>query len=89
MSVEAISWALHLAPVPVGRGGQPPSACKYSSAWPTMRGRAARARSRRWPRWCATGLSERTMRACVDRLEAGGDLSGLAEMVTVRSQCRR
>jgi hypothetical protein len=28
-SVEAISWALNLAPVPAGRGGQPSSACKF------------------------------------------------------------
>jgi hypothetical protein len=29
VSVEAISWALNLAPVPAGRGGQPSSACKF------------------------------------------------------------
>ena len=29
MSAEAISWALNLAPVPVGRGGQPSSECKF------------------------------------------------------------
>jgi hypothetical protein len=29
MSVEAISWALNLAPVPAYRGGQPSSACKF------------------------------------------------------------
>ena len=29
MSVEAISWALNLAPVPRDRGGQPSSACKF------------------------------------------------------------
>jgi hypothetical protein len=29
VSVEAISWALNLAPVPVGRGGQSSTACKY------------------------------------------------------------
>ena len=29
MSVEAISWALNLAPVPADRGGQPSSACKF------------------------------------------------------------
>jgi hypothetical protein len=29
MSVEAIPWALNLAPVPADRGGQPSSACKY------------------------------------------------------------
>ena len=29
MSVEAISRALNLAPVPADRGGQPSSACKF------------------------------------------------------------
>jgi hypothetical protein len=29
MSVEAISWALNLAPVPADRGGQPSRACKF------------------------------------------------------------
>jgi hypothetical protein len=29
VSVEAISWALNLAPALAGRGGQPPIACKF------------------------------------------------------------
>jgi hypothetical protein len=29
VSVEAVSWALNLAPVPAGRGGQPSSACRF------------------------------------------------------------
>jgi hypothetical protein len=29
VSVEAISWALNLAPVPADRGGQSASACKF------------------------------------------------------------
>jgi len=29
VSVEAICWALNLAPVPAGRGGQPSTACKF------------------------------------------------------------
>ena len=29
VSVEAISWALNLAPVPADRGGQPSSACRF------------------------------------------------------------
>jgi hypothetical protein len=29
MSVEAISWALNLAPVPADRNWQPSSACKF------------------------------------------------------------
>jgi integrase len=55
VSVEAISWALNLAPVPADRGGQPSSACKflvvllsgyadgatirYSDIYPAMRAR--------------------------------------------------
>ncbi len=74
MSVEAISWALNLAPVPAGRGGQPSSACKFvlvglanhagpdgTGAFPSV---ATLVRY--------TGLSERTVRTCLDRLEAGG-----------------
>jgi hypothetical protein len=74
VSVEAISWALNLAPVPADRGGQPSSACKFvlvglanhagpdgSAAFPSV---ATLARY--------TGLSERTVRTCLDRLEAEG-----------------
>jgi hypothetical protein len=45
VSVEAICWALNLAPVPAGRGGQPSTACKFvlvglaSHAGPARRGR--------------------------------------------------
>ncbi len=74
MSVEAISWALNLAPVPADRGGQPSSACKFvlvglanhtgpdgSCAFPAVRTLMR-----------YTGLSERTVRACLGRLEAAG-----------------
>lgn len=74
MSVEAISWALNLAPVPADRGGQPSSACKSvlvglanhvcpdgGAAFPSV---ATLVRY--------TGLSERTVRACLDRLQAEG-----------------
>ena len=74
MSVEAISWALNLAPVPADRGGQPSSACKFvlvglanhagpdgTGAFPSV---ATLVRY--------TGLSERTVRTCLDRLEAAG-----------------
>ena len=77
MSVEAISWALNLAPVPPDRGGQPSSACKFvlvglanhagpdgTGAFPSV---ATLVRY--------TGLSERTIRTCLDRLEAGGIIS--------------
>ena len=77
VSVEAISWALNLAPVPVDRGGQPSSACKFvlvglanhagpdgTGAFPSV---ATLVRY--------TGLSERTVRTCLDRLEAAGIIS--------------
>ena len=77
MSVEAISWALNLAPVPADRGGQPSSACKFvlvglanhagpdgTGAFPSV---ATLVRY--------TGLSERTVRTCLDRLEAAGIVS--------------
>jgi hypothetical protein len=73
MSVEAISWALNLAPVPAGRGGRPWSACKFvlvglanhagpdgTGAFPSV---ATLVRY--------TGLAERTVRTCLDRLAAG------------------
>jgi hypothetical protein len=72
VSVEAISWALNLAPVPVDRGGQASSACKFvlvglanhagpdgAGAFPSV---ATLVRY--------TGLSERTVRTCLDRLAA-------------------
>jgi pyocin large subunit-like protein len=73
VSVEAISWALNNAPVPATRNG-PSSACKFvlvgvanhagpdgSGAFPSV---ATLVRY--------TGLSERTVRTCLDRLEAAG-----------------
>ena len=77
MSVESISWALNLAPVPADRGGQPSSACKFvlvglanhagpdgTGAFPSV---ATLVRY--------TGLSERTVRTCLDRLAAEGIIS--------------
>ncbi len=76
MSVEAISWALNLAPVPADRGGQLSSACKYlvglanhagpdgTGAFPSV------ATLGRY-----TGLSERTVHTCLDRLAAEGIIS--------------
>jgi Helix-turn-helix domain len=74
VSVEAISWALNLAPVPAARGGQPSSACKFvliglanhagpdgTGAFPSV---ATLVRY--------TGPSERTARTCLDRLAAEG-----------------
>jgi hypothetical protein len=74
MSVEAISWALNLAPVPADRRGQPSSACKFvlvglaNHAGPDGSGafRSVATLVR------YTGLSEHTVRTCLDRLEAGG-----------------
>jgi Helix-turn-helix domain len=77
VSVEAISWALNLAPVPADRGGQPSSACKFvlvglanhagpdgTGAFPSV---ATLVRY--------TGLSERTVRTCLDRLRAESIIS--------------
>jgi len=77
VSVEAISWALNLAPVPADRGGQRSSACRFvlvglanhagpdgTGAFPSV---ATLVRY--------TRLSERTVRTCLDRLEAEGIIS--------------
>jgi hypothetical protein len=72
VSVEAISWALNLAPVPADRSGQPSSACKFvlvglaNHAGPD--GSCAFPAVRTLMRY--TGLSERTVRACLGQLEA-------------------
>jgi Helix-turn-helix domain len=74
VSVEAICWALNLAPVPAGRGGQPSSACKFvlvglaNHAGPGGTGAFPSAAT--LVRY--SGLSERTVCTCLDRLEAGG-----------------
>jgi hypothetical protein len=74
MSVEAISWALNLAPVPTDRGGQPSSACKFvlgglaNHAGPD--GACAFPSVATLVRY--TGLSERTVPTCLGRLEAEG-----------------
>jgi hypothetical protein len=74
VSAGAICWALNLAPVPAGRGGQPSGACKFvlvglanhagpdgTGAFPSV---ATLVRY--------TGLAERTVRTCLDRLAAAG-----------------
>jgi Helix-turn-helix domain len=77
VSVEAICWALNLAPVPADRGGQPSSACKFvlvglaNHAGPD--GTAAFPSVATLVRY--TGLSERTVRTCLDRLAAEGIIS--------------
>jgi hypothetical protein len=74
VSVEAMSWVLNLAPVPADRGGQPSSACKFvlvglaNHAGPD--GTGAFPPVATLVRY--TGLSERTVRTCLDRLEAEG-----------------
>ena len=74
MSVDAISWALNLAPVPADRGGQPSSACKFvlvGLGQPRRAGRHGRVLSvATLVRY--TGLAERTVRACLDRLQTAG-----------------
>ena len=81
MSVEAISWALNLAPAPAARGGQPSSACKFvlaglaNHAGPD--GAGAFPSVRTLIRY--TGLSERTLRTRMDRLESPGHVVGCRE----------
>jgi hypothetical protein len=83
VSVEAISWALNLAPVPADRGGPPSTACKFvlvglanhagpdgTGAFPSV---ATLVRY--------TGLSERTVRTCLDRLEAEGIIAPCAPAI--------
>ncbi len=78
MSVEAISWALNLAPVPADSSGQPSSASKFvlvglanhaspdgSCAFPSVRTLTR-----------YTGLSERTVRTCLDRALSSVRVSG-------------
>jgi hypothetical protein len=74
MSVEAISWALNLAPIPLDPSGKPNSACAFvlvglanhaspdgTGAFPSV------------PTLIRyTRLSERTIRTALDRLEADG-----------------
>ena len=84
MSVEAISWALNLAPVSADPNGQPSSPCKFvlvglanhagpdgTGAFPSV---ATLVRY--------TGLSERTVRACLSRLEAGGMIRACVRAVS-------
>ncbi len=74
VSVEAISWALNLAPVPCDRGGKRNPACKAvlvglaNHAAPD--GKEAFPSVRTLVRY--TDLSERTVRTALDRLEADG-----------------
>ncbi len=74
MSVEAISWALNLAPVPRDRSGKRNPACKAvlvglaNHAAPD--GKEAFPSVRTLVRY--TDLSERTVRTALDQLEAEG-----------------
>ena len=75
-SVGAISWALNPAPVPADHGGRHRArASSYVSARPSCRA----GRRRGIPAGdCAgpcTGLSERTVRTYLDRLEAVGSIA--------------
>jgi helix-turn-helix protein len=74
VSVEVISWALNLAPVPADRGGQPSTACKFVLVG--LANHAGQDGTGAFPSVATlvryTGLSERTVRTCPDRLEAAG-----------------
>jgi hypothetical protein len=74
VSVEAISWALNLAPVPADRGRQPSSACEFVLVG--LANHAGPDGTGAFPSVATLiryiGLSERTVRTCLDRLEAAG-----------------
>ena len=74
MSVEAISWALNLAPASAGQGGQPSSAGKFVLVG--LANQAGPDGSGAFPSAATlvhySGLSEQTVRTCLDRLGAGG-----------------
>jgi Helix-turn-helix domain len=84
VSVEAISWALNLAPVPRDRGGRPNPACKAvliglaNHAGPD--GKESFPAVRTLIRY--TCLSERTVRTALDRLQAEGIIqaSGVSDL---------
>ena len=79
MGVDAISWALDLAPVPADRGGQPSSACKFVLVgFANHAGPGDTGAFRRLPRWVRyTGLAERTVRTCLDRMQTAGIIAAL------------
>jgi TIR domain/Helix-turn-helix domain len=80
VSVEALSWAFNLAPVPSDAGGKPNSACAFvlaglaNHAGPD--GTAAFPSVDTLVRY--TRLSERTVRTALDRLEAAGVIAPCA-----------
>jgi len=73
VSVEAIFWALRLARSR-GPGGQPSTGCKFVLVG--LANHAGRDGTAAFPSVATlvryTGLSERTVRTCLDRLEAAG-----------------
>lgn len=74
MSVEAISWALNLAPVPRDRGGKPNPACKAVliglANHVAPDGKDTFPSEKTLARY--TCLAKRTVQTALDRLEAGG-----------------
>jgi Helix-turn-helix domain len=79
VSVEVISWALNLAPVPADRGGQPSTACNFVLVG--LADRAGPDGTGAFPSVATlvryTGLSERTVRTFLDRLEAESIISSV------------
>jgi hypothetical protein len=51
VSVEAISWALKLAPFPVDRGGQPSSACEFVLVGLARKGRTVLVPKKNCDQW--------------------------------------
>jgi hypothetical protein len=87
MSVEAITWALNLAPVPADAGGKPNSACAFALVGLANHadpdGTGAFPSVDTLVRY--TRLSERTIRTALDRLEEAGLIRPCApEIVAAR-----
>ena len=83
MSVEAISWALNLAPVPADQGGQPSSACKFALVG--LANHAGPDGAGAFPSVATlvryTGLSERTVRTRATSSAAPGSPSWVGDRV--------
>ena len=87
VSVEAVSWALNLAPVPEDSGGRPSSACAFVLAG--LANHAGPDGTCAFPSVATltryTRLSERTVRTALDRLEDAGVIRRCApEIVAAR-----
>ena len=89
VSADATSWALHLAPVPAGCGGQPSTACKFRARRPSRPRRAGQHAPVLLRRWLTCQLIwpslYRGHRVCKLTNLAGGHESRLTPIQRARS----